>query len=321
MERRQLLGGAAAICAAAVTSPSRAATTPTAELRVYIPGGAGGGWDQTGRALGAAMTDASIAQRVEYENKGGKGGILGLADFVERYGTNPNALLIGGLVMVGSIALHRPAVTLANVTPLARLTSDYMVLVTRPDSPLKSARDMATAMQRKLDDVVFTGGSVGGVDHMLAAMVARQLRLDVSAIRYLPTSSGAEALAALTEGKAQVAISSYSEFKDAIEKQGVMPIATSSRRALFGVPSLYDQGIYTELANWRGVFGPSSITPAQKLALQQMVLRATESALWRRKLQDNRWVAAVASGKDFSDQLEIEQAMAAAVTMMLKLKT
>ena len=64
-----------------------------------------GGWDQTGRALGAALA-CGAADRVEYENLGGKGGTIGLAQFVERHGQDPDALLIGGMVMVGAVALQ-----------------------------------------------------------------------------------------------------------------------------------------------------------------------------------------------------------------------
>ena len=306
---------------AAKPKPAPAAAGPALPLlRIYIPGGAGGGWDQTGRALGAAAQSAGLVQQVEYENKGGKGGTVGLADFVERFSEDPAALLVGGMVMVGAIALQHPKATLAQVAPLARLTSDYMVLVAPAQSPYTSTKALVAQMQRDLKSVVFTGGSVGGVDHMLAGMMTRQLRLDAAALRYEPTSSGKEAIALLAAGKAQVGISSYSEFKAEIEKKALVPLATSSRKALYGVPSLTEQGVATELANWRGVFAPGRIGEAQKDTLLRLVVRATEAAAWRQSLLDNNWIGALLYGKEFADTLEIEQAMASAVTLMLKLK-
>ena len=50
-------------------------------MRIVIPANAGGGWDQTGRALGAAIVAAGAADQVEYENIGGKGGTIGLAKY------------------------------------------------------------------------------------------------------------------------------------------------------------------------------------------------------------------------------------------------
>lgn len=85
---------------AAALAPAVRAAPALPHLRICIPGGAGGGWDQTGRALGEAVLAAGLAQKVEYENKGGKGGTIGLADFVQRFDRDPGALLVGGMVMV-----------------------------------------------------------------------------------------------------------------------------------------------------------------------------------------------------------------------------
>lgn len=297
------------------------APKPFAKLTLYIPGGAGGGWDQTGRALGAAIESVGLAQQVVYENKGGKGGILGLADFVERFNRDPAALLVGGMVMLGAIAVNRPAITLAQVSPIARLTNDFMVLVAPSGGRLPDMNALKAAMRSQLSSVVFTGGSAGGVDHMLAGMVARQLRLDVGQLKYLPTSSGREAMALLEKGEAQVAISSYSEFQAAIENKTLTPLAVSARRALNGVPSLHEQGVNTELGNWRAVFGPGQVSAAERARLLDTVLAATQSAPWKQALQTQKWTDALMHGEELPKVLMIEQAMASAVTMMLKLKS
>lgn len=301
-------------------APAVAAPKPLDAMRLYIPGGEGGGWDQTGRALGAAIQAAGLAGKVSYENKGGKGGTIGLADFVTRFNNDPGALLIGGMVMLGAIAVGRPEVTLARVTPIARLTNDFMVLVARTGSNPASMAALVEAMRKDLGAVAFTGGSAGGVDHMLAGMMARQLRLDVGRLKYLPTASGREAVALLDKGEVQVAISSYSEFQADIEKKTLTPLAMSSRRALYGVPSLSEQGINTELGNWRAVFGPGGVGAAERENLRRIVVTATQHASWNQSLQDKKWIGALQHGKDFADQLTIEQAIASAVTMILRLK-
>lgn len=329
LTRRHAVLGTAACALHAALPRAVAQTTPRAALpaaplpkvKLYIPANPGGGWDQTGRSLGRALEAGGMAQQVDYENKGGKGGTLGLADFVARYGEDPGALLIGGMVMVGAIAVNRSEVTLKAVTPIARLTSDYMVLAVPASSPLRDMKALAAEMRRDLGSVGFVGGSAGGVDHMLAGMIARTLRADPAALRYHPTSSGKDALALLHSGKAAVAISGYSEFKAGIDDRSLVPLAVSSRRGLFGIASLREQGVDTELANWRGVFAPGRLSPEQKERLRQAVVRASETPLWRQALVDNNWHGSLLHGKDFADFLEIEQGIANAVTLMLKLKT
>lgn len=323
MQRRQLLlAGALAptIWTPAMAQPATA-PRPLPSMRIYIPGGAGGGWDQTGRALGAAIVAAGLAGKVEYENKGGKGGTLGLADFVARHNQDPSALLVGGMVMLGAIAVGKPEVNLSRVTPVARLTNDFMVLVAKAGSKLTNMPALVEAMRRDLGAVAFTGGSSGGVDHMLAGMMARQLRLDLNRLQYLPTASGREAVALLDKGTAQIAISSYSEFQADIESKALVPLAISSRKTLYGVPSLTEQGVNTELGNWRAVFGPGQIAEADRENLRRIVVAATLHPSWVQSLAERKWIGGLMHGKDFAETLVIEQAMASAVTMMLRLKS
>lgn len=120
LSRRKALAHAAlaatawtALTPAAWAQASATAARPTAPkapklagtLRIVIPANPGGGWDQTGRALGVALAAVGAADQIEYENIGGKGGTIGLAKYAEKYGNDPNTLLMGGMVMVGAVAL------------------------------------------------------------------------------------------------------------------------------------------------------------------------------------------------------------------------
>jgi putative tricarboxylic transport membrane protein len=94
-------------------------------LKMMIPANPGGGWDQTGRNLAAAMQSVKLVSSVQFDNKGGAGGTIGLAQFVNSAKGDPNAVMIGGMVMVGAIYLDDAPVKLTMVTPLARLTGEY----------------------------------------------------------------------------------------------------------------------------------------------------------------------------------------------------
>ena len=63
-------------------------------LKVMIGANPGGGFDQTGRSLGAAMIAAGSARNATFENKGGAGGTIGLAQFVNSERGNGSALIV-----------------------------------------------------------------------------------------------------------------------------------------------------------------------------------------------------------------------------------
>src|ERR687898_2165833 len=105
-------------CLVAFALPAMAIAAPAQpSLKMMIPANPGGGWDQTGRQLAAAMQSAKVVSSVQFENKGGAGGTIGLAPFINSSKGDPNAVMIGGMVMVGAIYLENAPVDLSKVTP------------------------------------------------------------------------------------------------------------------------------------------------------------------------------------------------------------
>ena len=76
-------------------------------------------------------------------NVPGAGGTIGLAQFVNSAKGDGDQLIVGGYVMVGAILTNKSPVTLDQVTPIARLTGEYEVIVVPADSPIKTPTDLA----------------------------------------------------------------------------------------------------------------------------------------------------------------------------------
>ena len=86
------------------------------------------------------------------------------------------------------------------VTPIARLTSEYEVVVVPATSPLKSMADLVAALKADPGKRVLGGGSAGGTDHILAGLIAKAIGADPAKINYVPFKGGGEALAAIIGG-------------------------------------------------------------------------------------------------------------------------
>ena len=97
-----------ALALAGVTAAAQAQPS----FKMMIPANPGGGWDQTGRNLANAMQSAKLVSSVQFENKGGAGGTIGLAQFINSAKGDPNSVMIGGMVMVGAILLEGSPVNL-----------------------------------------------------------------------------------------------------------------------------------------------------------------------------------------------------------------
>ena len=157
MRRDAFLKSLAALAAAGVLPPPARAST---NMKMMIPANPGGGWDNTGRALGKALQDAGVAASVSYDNKGGAAGAIGLAQFVGSNKGDPNAVMVMGAVMLGGIITGKPPVSLSQATPIARLTTEYNVFVVPAASPLKTMKDVVEQMKRDPGSVKW-GGEIG----------------------------------------------------------------------------------------------------------------------------------------------------------------
>jgi putative tricarboxylic transport membrane protein len=299
MRRDTFLKSLAALAAAgALPLPLRAATN----LKMMIPANPGGGWDTTGRALGKALQEAG-ASTVTYENKGGAAGAIGLAQFVNASKGDPNALMVMGAVMLGGEIRNKPPVSITQVTPIARLTTEYNVFVLPANSPYKTMADVVAAFKKDPGSVKWGGGSAGSTEHIAIAMIAREIGVDPTKINYVPFRGGGEATAAILGGNVTVGGSGYSEFQPYIEsgKMRAVGVTSAARQKGIDVATLKEQGINVEIGNWRGVYGAAGIDEAQKKALVDMIVKATRTKAWAEALEKNNWTPAFLAGKPFEE--------------------
>lgn len=278
------------------------------DFKILVPANPGGGWDQTGRGLAAAIQQNDIVKKVQVANKGGAAGTIGLAQFVNSSRGDPSAVLIGGSVMVGGIALNNSPVKLSQVTPIARLTGEYDVLVVPANSPIKSLKDLIAQFKSNPGGISWGGGSAGGTDHIIVAMIAQNQGIDVSKINYIPFSGGGEAQAAILGGHVTVGLSGWNEFAGQIQSGKFRPLAVTSGKRLPGidVPTLKEQGVDVELANWRAVFGAPGLNDAQKKELMSVIEKAVRTKTWTDLLAKNGWSDTYLAGDAFATYLDNE---------------
>ncbi|MDO9072560.1 MAG: tripartite tricarboxylate transporter substrate binding protein [Rubrivivax sp.] len=296
------------LAALAATGSLPLSSQASVNLKMMIPANPGGGWDTTGRALGKALQEAGVATAVTYENKGGAAGAIGLAQFVNSSKGDGNAMMVMGAVMLGGIITGKPPVSVTQATPLARLTSEYNVFVVPEASPLKTMKDVVERMKKDPGSVKWGGGSRGSTEHVAAAMLAREVGVDAAKINYVPFRGGGEATAAILGNNVTVGGSGWSEFQQYIESGKMRAIAVTSGTRLKGinVPTMKEQGYNVEIGNWRGVYGPPGITPAQVKALVDMIVKATKTKSWAESLEKNSWTPALMTGPEFADFVDRE---------------
>lgn len=277
-------------------------------LKILVPANPGGGWDQTGRALQAALNSESVVKKVTVDNKGGAGGTIGLAQFVNGAKGDGNATIIGGMVMVGAIATNKSPVNLSQVTPLARLTGEVLVVVVPASSKFQTLKELLDQFKANPGSVSWGGGSAGGSDHILAGLIAQSVGVEPAKVNYIAYAGGGEAQAAIMGGHVAAGISGFGEFQSQIKSGKLRALAVSGAERIPGesVPTLKEQGVNVELINWRAIFGAPGISEAQQKELIAALDKAMASSSWKETLKRNDWADVYLTGPEFRKFLEAD---------------
>jgi putative tricarboxylic transport membrane protein len=291
-------------------------------LKVLVPANAGGGWDQTGRQLEAAMKSTSLIKSSQIQNVGGAAGTIGLAQFVNTNKGDGSAVLIGGMVMVGGIHLNKSPVNLSMVTPIAKLTSEYEAIVVPAASDIKTLADLIAKFKANPGSVSWAGGSAGGTDHILVGLIAKEAGVDPSKMNYVAYAGGGEATAALLGNQVTAGVSGWAEFAQHIRSGKMRVLAVSSDKRMEGidVPTLKEQGVNVVLANWRGIFGAPGISGAQRDSLVKLVGATVKSDAWKATLKKNEWGDSYLAGDDFAKFIDDDTKRITAILDSLNLK-
>lgn len=298
LNRRQLLACTTAITALAAL-PVRAQAAPAVDL--FVPADPGGGWDQTARLIEKVLLSEGLISGATVTNVGGAGGTVGLPQFASRFDGQGNALMMGGMVMVGAIIANNSPVTLADVTPIARLTGEFLALVVPAASPFQTVGDFVEALKADAATVPVAGGSAGGSDHILLGLIGKTIGVSAANMNYVPFAGGGEALAALLGNQVAAGISGYGEFAEQVNAGTLRLLAISAGERQDGIDAatLREQGVDVELFNWRGCFGPPNLSDADKAALVSMVEAMAGSDAWAQECAARNWTRITMTGADF----------------------
>ncbi|HEY8578837.1 MAG TPA: tripartite tricarboxylate transporter substrate-binding protein, partial [Beijerinckiaceae bacterium] len=300
IRRRDFLAGAAAAGALGGSFPA-AAQTPEL-LKLFVPAAPGGGWDQTARALENALRATKLISGAQITNAPGAGGAVGLPQFINQWKGQGNALMVAGMVMVGSLIANKSPFSLAQVTPIARLTGEFLALCVPAGSPFKTAQDFAAALKADPTKVPVAGGSAGGSDHILLGMIAKAVGVPAAKVSYVAFSGGGPATAALLGSQVAAGISGYGEFGEQVKagKLRVLAISADKKQEGIDAPTLKESGVDVELFNWRGVFAPPGVSDAQRAAMVSLIEKLAATAEWRDICKRQDWTPITLTGDAYA---------------------
>ncbi|HEX7128202.1 MAG TPA: tripartite tricarboxylate transporter substrate binding protein [Thermodesulfobacteriota bacterium] len=277
MSRIKLVAVGLAVAFAAMHGVAHAQTAfPTKPVRILVHTAAGSGSDLMARELGKVL-EGHLGQPVVIENRTGGGGAVALTHLL---GQPADGYTVSVITM--SQIMTMAAGRLGQIrqpdqlTWLARVQGDPILIVVRTDSPLKSVRDLnARVKEAAASGNLLKIGSYGRKTHYEAAVLdyAQAVGARVNYIAYEGTP---EILRAVLGGEIDVAFAPASGSMANLEGGTIRPLASLSAGPVPGlaaVPTLKESGIDVVVMQYRGLVAKPGM-PAEVLAKWETALKA-----------------------------------------------
>lgn len=265
---------------------------PQRPVSLLVPANPGGGWDQLARLMQQVITAGGLSSKpVDVFNKGGAGGAIGLADLMTRRHDDPYTLMVSGSVMIGSTISQSSPFRVSESKPLARLILEDLVVAVPATSPFKTMEDLLAAFRRDPSAISWTGGSAGGVDHILIGLITEAAGLSPEVVRYVAYSGGGEASAAIMGGQVSAAVSGFGEWRPLADGGHIRLLATASpdRIGDKSLPTLREIGLDVVLQNWRGVFAAPGAPDYAIRWWTDLIQRMRREPSWQAFLRNKGW--------------------------------
>ena len=283
---------------------------PEKGIEILIGLTAGSSQDRTGRALQKVWQEEKLLNvPVTVINRPGGGGQLAATVLTQRPG-DAHYLHVISPSIVSRYITGLGTIQYSDLTPLALLGNQYLAAAVRPESSLKSARDLMERLKR--DPHTFSIGinSAGGTLHIMSAMLIRSAGGDPKKAR-IPTFQGGELMIAGIGGHVDAIVTVASNILPHVQsgKLNMLGVAAPKRLtgALAAVPTFREQGMDLVVSNWAGVAAPKGLTPQQVAFWDGLLARTVTTPAWKAFVEQNQWEAEYLPSAAYVKQLQAEE--------------
>lgn len=276
-------------------------------IHFLIPGGEGGGWDNTAKSVAKVLKNSNLVESVSLENMSGDGGSKALSYLIKTAKTQKNTLMINSTPIVIDSLQRAYHYSFKDLTPIASLITDYQVLAVRVDSKMQTFQDVLNKLNNSEEKLHIGGGSNrGGMDHLIAMQVFKSANQDIKQIHYISYDAGGEAYIGLLNKDIDILSTGLSEVLNKHKKGDVRIIGITSSWPIEqakDIPTFKSMGINVSFSNWRGFFGPPGLNEQRVKKTQEILKLMLQTPQWKNIEIKNGWDSFYKEGDDFKEFL------------------
>jgi putative tricarboxylic transport membrane protein len=267
---------------------------PTRPIELVNPAAPGGSVDLMLRMVKKFVDDNKLVEvPVNVVYKTGANGAIAL-DYVNQQQGSGEVLFAMAHTYLGIKLTGESKFDFRDLTHVGVLFKEYHVTAVRPDSPLKSGKDLIERMRADPSSLSFGFfGNPGNHLHLAAAIPLKAAGVDIRKMTNVPYRSGPEAMVAAIGGHLDVAL--VSAVNPAANVQaGKMRVLTQSGGTRGGgflkdVPTWKELGVDVEYATVQGISGPRNMPAAAVAFWEDVLARLSKEPEWQKVLERSLW--------------------------------
>jgi putative tricarboxylic transport membrane protein len=284
--------------------------SPQKNVEIVVGSAPGGSNDTTARTLESILTARKLVPTaISVVNRAGAGGSLAYSYVSQRTGDAHSVVIASSVFLTNNIN-GASNLSIADFTPLAMLCEDHAVFMVSNGSPFKSGKDLAAALVKDSKSVSVGFTAFGGSRHLAGALLVKALGGNARDMKPVVFKGSSEAITAVLGGHIDVAIAGAGNAVQHVAAGRMRVVAVAAPKRLSGAlssaPTWREQGLDVVYGNWRSVFAPKGLTPAQIAFWENALRRLSESPEWRADVDKNYLTENFLTGTALQKELEQE---------------
>ena len=281
-------GALAAAALSCLPAPAFAQTAwkPERAVEIVVPTTPGGAIDGAARTIQRILqANRLVAVPLVVLNKPGGGQTIAM-NYLDQRAGDPHCFIVSTMSIMTNHILGRGKTNYTDYTALAVLYGEPMTLVVRPDSPLKSGRDIQDRLKKDPKSLSLAIGiALGGTNHLSVALVMRAMGIDVKNLKTVVFQANADTQTALMGGHVDLAPLSLATAQEAMRQGKVRILGISMAQRgdgpLADIPTWKEQGFDVQFTNTRFLLAPKGLSPAQVAYWDGVIGRMVETEEWK----------------------------------------
>lgn len=273
---------------------AQGAWKPSKSIEIIVGTSPGGGQDRSARAVQRIIQEKNLVEvATNVVNKPGGGSAIGYA-YLAQHAGDPHYIVMATTPLITNPLTGLQKVTYEDLTPLAMLFEEYIVISVAAGSPITSGKELLAKLKADPQSLSIGIPGIGGGGHLGIAQAAKAGGVDPKRLKTVVFKSGGDSLTALLGGHIDVMASTTGAPVPMMRAGKVRILAIASRKRLPGelssVPTWIEQGVNAEFSNWRGILGPKGLTGPQIAYWERVLQAVVETPDFKSDLEKNHWV-------------------------------